>query len=152
AQLEDAVIAFLDACAVSAQALIEMGRGMLPSEERSTGERFLRMDAALAWASLQRAEALVAGMARVVEARHPAATGHGARVACSAAALAGVAGLPTRVATTVARAGLLHDVGAVGLPAALLRKRIGFSGEDVVLLMEHAALGGEILRSVPSLR
>ena len=152
AQLEDGVISFLDACAESAQVLIETGRGVLPAGERSAGERSERMEAALARATLRRAEALVAGMAQVVEARHPAAAGHGARVACTAAALAAVAGLPATVGAIVARAALLHDVGAIGLPAELVRRRIGFTREDVVLLMEHATLGSEILKSVPSLR
>src|SRR5260370_36371098 len=93
AQLEDGVISFLDACAESAQVLIEMGRGVLPAGERSAGERSERMEAALARATLRRAEALVAGMAQVGEARHPAAVGHGAQVACTAAALAAVTGL-----------------------------------------------------------
>ena len=149
AQLEDAVISFLDTCAESAQALIEMGRGVLPIEEQSGS---LRMEAALTRTALRRAEALVAGMAQMVEARRLAAVGHGARVACAAVALADVAGLSATVSAIVSRAALLHDVGAVGLSRELVRKRMGFSGEEVVLLMEHARLGSEILRSVPSLR
>lgn len=80
-------------------------------------------------------------------------SGHGRRVAEHARALALRQGLSDTEAQTVMLAGLLHDVGKIGLPDGLLDKPFNtLNPEHRAQVMKHPVVGQNILMSVEKLR
>jgi diguanylate cyclase (GGDEF)-like protein len=48
-------------------------------------------------------------------------------------------------------AGLLHDIGKIGIPDAILRKPAPLTGEEYDIVKQHVALGDAIVGAVPQL-
>ncbi len=107
---------------------------------------------ALLMAELDGAEAIIAGMARAVEAKDPYTQGHADRVTRYALDLAAAAELPAHVRDLIARAGPLHDVGKIGVPDAVLSKPGRLTDEEFALIKRHPEIGDEICRPLRSLR
>ena len=103
-------------------------------------------------AELDGAQAVIAAMARAVEAKDRYTHGHAARVTAYALALCAAAGLPGRVLETVRQAGPLHDVGKIGVPDAVLAKAGPLTDEEFALIRLHPAIGDEICRPLRSLQ
>jgi response regulator RpfG family c-di-GMP phosphodiesterase len=79
--------------------------------------------------------------------------GHSRRVANLARKIALYMGLPDKEVQDIFIAGLLHDIGKVGLPDRLLHKAAGLlSSDDQALLRKHPAAGQAVLMSLPSLQ
>lgn len=51
---------------------------------------------------------------------------------------------------TIHLAGLLHDVGKIGIPDVILRKPSKLTGEEFGIFQQHVALGDAIVRDVPN--
>jgi HD-GYP domain-containing protein (c-di-GMP phosphodiesterase class II) len=85
------------------------------------------------------------GLANALEAKDPYTRGHSERVAGSARALGLAAGLSDAAAETVAQAGLLHDLGKIGIPEAILRKPGALSPEEWELMRSHPLTGAQIV-------
>jgi len=66
------------------------------------------------------------------------------RVALTAQALARLIGLDAEDQEVAFHAGLLHDIGQIGLPEALLTKQGGLSPEEFDQIKQHTILGAEI--------
>lgn len=80
-------------------------------------------------------------------------TGHGRRVAEHARVLAHRLGMSDSEAQTVMLAGLLHDVGKIGLPDGVLDKPFNtLTPDHRALVMKHPVVGQNILMSVEKLR
>ena len=62
------------------------------------------------------------GLANALEAKDAYTRGHSSRVAAVARRMALGAGLSRSAAETVAQAGLLHDLGKIGVPESILTK------------------------------
>jgi len=107
---------------------------------------------ALLMGELDGAEAIIAGMARAVEAKDPYTQGHADRVTRYALDLAAAAGLPAHIRDLIARAGPLHDVGKIGVPDAVLGKPGRLTDEEFALIKRHPEIGDEICRPLRSLR
>ena len=58
-------------------------------------------------------------------------------------------GLDPDLRNTVHVAGLLHDVGKIGIPDSLLRRPGKLTAEDFEIFKQHVALGDAIVRDVP---
>ena len=106
----------------------------------------------LLMAELDGAEAIIAGMARAVEAKDPYTQGHAERVTAYALALAEAAALPTHIRDLVLRAGPLHDVGKIGVPDGVLGKPGRLTDEEFALVKRHPVIGDEICMPLRSLR
>ncbi|UCV01860.1 HD domain-containing phosphohydrolase [Dechloromonas denitrificans] len=79
--------------------------------------------------------------------------GHGRRVADHARSLAKRLDLSDAEVQTVMLAGLLHDIGKIGLPDGLLDKPYNnLSADHRALVMKHPVVGQNILMSVEKLR
>jgi HD-GYP domain-containing protein (c-di-GMP phosphodiesterase class II) len=85
------------------------------------------------------------GLANALEAKDPYTRGHSERVAGLARALGLAAGLSDTAAETVAQAGLLHDLGKIGIPEAILRKPTALSPDEWKLMRSHPLTGSQIL-------
>jgi response regulator RpfG family c-di-GMP phosphodiesterase len=79
--------------------------------------------------------------------------GHGRRVADHARSLAKRLGMSDAETQTIMLAGLLHDVGKIGLPDGLLDKPYNtLTPDQRALVMKHPVVGQNILMSVEKLR
>jgi putative two-component system response regulator len=66
------------------------------------------------------------------------------RVALTAQALARLIGLDAEDQEVAYHAGLLHDIGQIGLPEELLNKQGGLTPEEFAQIKQHTILGAEI--------
>lgn len=97
-------------------------------------------------------QALLASLlvsAWMVEARDPYTGGHLWRVARMAHALALESGSTPREASRIAMAGFLHDLGKVGIPDAILRKRGKLTDEEFATIKTHPRVGARMLFGHP---
>jgi diguanylate cyclase (GGDEF)-like protein len=71
---------------------------------------------------------------------------HSDDVARYGAILAELAGVEPELVETVRRAGLLHDVGKIGIPDAILRKPSSLTPAEYDVVKQHVALGDMMVR------
>jgi diguanylate cyclase (GGDEF)-like protein/putative nucleotidyltransferase with HDIG domain len=75
---------------------------------------------------------------------------HSEDVARYAVFLAERLGLDEELHRTIHLAGLLHDVGKIGIPDGILRKPSKLTAEEYGVFQQHVALGDAIVRDVPN--
>jgi putative nucleotidyltransferase with HDIG domain len=85
------------------------------------------------------------GLANALEAKDPYTRGHSERVAQLARRIALDAGLERGAAETVAQAGLLHDLGKIGVPEGILRKPGPLSDDEWEVMRRHPVVGAQIV-------
>ena len=97
-------------------------------------------------ASLQADESL---MAHALDPREtgPDLARHMTNVAIFAIKIGMCVGFPREKLEAAGLAGLVHDVGLVGLPGNLLDKPQGLSAEEQQLLLQHPEVGARIIRA-----
>lgn len=101
--------------------------------------------------SLQTSETVVYAFARAVEAKSPYTHGHADRVAGYAVALAERIGLPKPERERLRRGALLHDIGKISLPDAVLNKPGRLTEEEFALVKEHPMQGVRMVGPLQSL-
>ena len=80
------------------------------------------------------------------EAKIPHAPGHSKRVCEYSIALAKEIGLPQEKISIVEAAALLHDIGKLGVPSRILRKKETLDEKEWEALRAHPSIGVDILR------
>jgi len=85
------------------------------------------------------------GLANALEAKDVYTRGHSERVGTSSRRLALALGLSEPEAEIVARAGLLHDIGKIGVPETVLRKAGPLTSEEWALMRRHPLIGAQIV-------
>ena len=85
------------------------------------------------------------GLANALEAKDVYTRGHSERVGASSRRLAITLGLPPAEVEVIARAGLLHDIGKIGIPEAVLRKTGPLSPEEWEVMRRHPEIGAQIV-------
>jgi diguanylate cyclase (GGDEF)-like protein len=75
---------------------------------------------------------------------------HSEDVARYAVFLARQLGLDDEMLDMIHLSGLLHDIGKIGIPDALLRKPGKLTANEFRVFQQHVALGGAIVRDVPN--
>ncbi len=113
-------------------------------------ERCARLAAIIASQHIDSDEALDILLATLT-ATNPDAYIHAHRVATLSATLAGVLGLTAAETATVQRGGLLHDLGKLTMPDALLRKPAPLTVEEQRLIRTHPSIGSGLIAHVPYL-
>ncbi|MDP9069583.1 MAG: HD-GYP domain-containing protein [Actinomycetota bacterium] len=98
----------------------------------------------LAWETL---DALVAA----VNDHDSYTVGHSGRVARISADLARLLGSAPEQIAFVQQAALVHDVGKVSIPQALLKKRTPLTDEELHLVRLHPIMGASILSRMPGM-
>lgn len=93
----------------------------------------------------------LASLINAVDARSPHFRGHSQAVAMQAAAVAHTLGIPDDEVEAIRTAGLLHDVGMIGVPDAVVEKPDALSPEEVKLVRAHCDTGTAILAPVKHL-
>jgi HD-GYP domain-containing protein (c-di-GMP phosphodiesterase class II) len=85
------------------------------------------------------------GLANALEAKDPYTRGHSERVGAASRRLALALGLPAHEVETVGQAGLLHDIGKIGVPEAVLRKGGELLPDEWALMRRHPLVGAQIV-------
>ncbi|MHC4872079.1 MAG: response regulator [Planctomycetota bacterium] len=86
---------------------------------------------------------------RLMELYEYGLRGHGRRVSMMSRSLAENAGCSEQDIFTVASAAMLHDIGKIGLPPSVLRKKNEyFTKAEREIFKQHSSIGAEILREV----
>jgi len=94
-------------------------------------------------------EASIISMARMVEIRDPYTAGHQQRVAHLACCIADRLGLSKNEIEGIRIAGLLHDVGKIRIPVAILARAGELLEAEMDFIKMHPAIGFEILANIP---
>lgn len=98
------------------------------------------------------AEAVVFAFARVVEAKSPYTHGHSERVAAYALTLAAEVNLPEDEWETLRKGALLHDIGKVSVPDAILDKPASLTPAEFDIMKQHTVQGARIAEPLRSVR
>lgn len=93
----------------------------------------------------------VKAMTAAIDAKDRYTRGHSERVAWLSAALARALGLPEEEVRRIHVAGLVHDVGKIGVPEAVLCKPGRLTDEEFGWIKKHPQIGHTILSGIPLL-
>jgi putative two-component system response regulator len=95
---------------------------------------------------LEQAENVLVSLANALEAKDNYTRGHSERVAHYAEALGAAAGLAHLELRNLKRAGLLHDIGKIGIPLAYLQKPSRLTTEEYEIVKQHPSIGFDICK------
>ena len=91
-------------------------------------------------------------LAKAIDARDKYTAGHSERVTTYAVVLANAMKLPAGDLDVLRRAGMLHDIGKVGVPDHVLLKPGPLDAGERAIIESHVTIGYEMLRELPFLR
>lgn len=97
-------------------------------------------------------EGLLEALAEVIDLRDPYVLGHSKQVASYAVQIAQRLHLPPKQIELVRKAGLLHDIGKLGIPESILAKPGKLTSDEYRVVRRHTTLGAEILEKSHALR
>ncbi len=95
--------------------------------------------------------AFIRSLVATLDAKDSYTSGHSERVALVAERIAKQMNLSEREILAIFQAGLLHDLGKIGVSDALLLKRGTLSAEEYALVAKHPEVGYEILGELKGL-
>jgi putative nucleotidyltransferase with HDIG domain len=93
-------------------------------------------------------EGTIQAMALAVEMRDPYTSGHQARVAELAQAIAEEINMPPADVEGVYMAASIHDIGKISLPAEILSKPVQLTEIERKMIQAHSKVGYEILKGI----
>jgi HD-GYP domain-containing protein (c-di-GMP phosphodiesterase class II) len=85
------------------------------------------------------------GLANALEAKDAYTRGHSERVGAASRRVAVALGLRPQEVDLVGQAGLLHDIGKIGVPEAVLRKGGELDAQEWTLMRRHPLIGAQIV-------
>jgi diguanylate cyclase (GGDEF)-like protein/putative nucleotidyltransferase with HDIG domain len=97
-------------------------------------------------------EGLLLTLSEIIDLRDPYVLGHSQQVSKYATEIARSLGLNEKQIDLVRRAGLLHDIGKLGIPMEILSKPGKLTHDEYEIIKTHPALGGDLVKHSPSLR
>ena len=100
--------------------------------------------------SLDSAEHVIFALAAAVEAKDPYTEAHTQRVAESARRIGSSLGLPSSDLEALYRGGLIHDIGKIGVPDAILLKPGPLDAEEMTRMQLHPIIGANIVAPLRS--
>lgn len=101
---------------------------------------------------LERAESVLFSLAQSIEGKDPYTHGHCERLADYSARLGEQLGLPEDQITALRRAGVVHDVGKIAVPDAILLKPGRLTPDEWTIIREHSVVGERICAPLKSFR
>lgn len=93
----------------------------------------------------------VGALVAAIDAKDTYTRGHSVRVAWLAKTLAIALGLDETALEEIHICGLVHDIGKIGIPEAILRKAGKLTDDEYDRIKDHPAIGEKILSGVPQL-
>jgi putative two-component system response regulator len=100
---------------------------------------------------LEQAENVLVSLANALDAKDSYTRGHSERVATYAEALGGAVGLSSDVRRNLRRAGLLHDIGKIGIPLEYLQKPGKLTTEEYEIVKLHPSIGYDICKPLKTM-
>jgi putative nucleotidyltransferase with HDIG domain len=94
----------------------------------------------------------IRALAEAIDAKDAYTRGHSERVAVYASKIARQMGMRTEMIERVYFAGLLHDVGKIGVPDAIITKPDRLDPDEYEMIKQHPEIGAKILEPVEFLR
>jgi putative two-component system response regulator len=101
---------------------------------------------------LERAESVLFSLARSIESKDPYTHGHCERLAEDSVRLGQQLGLPEEKITALRRAGVVHDIGKVAVPDAILLKPGRLTEDEWKIIRQHPVVGERICEPLKSFR
>jgi putative nucleotidyltransferase with HDIG domain len=99
----------------------------------------------MSWGTLQ-------ALARTVDAKSAWTAGHTLRVTDLVLKVGGKLNLDPKSLEVLKRGSLLHDIGKIGVPSALLNKSSKLTDEEVKIINRHSIIGARILEPINSFK
>jgi HD-GYP domain-containing protein (c-di-GMP phosphodiesterase class II) len=90
----------------------------------------------------------IRSLAAAVDAKDPYTSGHAERVSTLAVAIGRELGLSADALQALEYGGILHDIGKIGIPDAILAKAGTLAPEEMALVRDHPRIGAEIVSGV----
>jgi putative two-component system response regulator len=100
---------------------------------------------------LEQAENVLVSLATALDAKDPYTRGHSERVGSYAEALGGAVNLSADVRRNLRRAGLLHDIGKIGIPLDYLLKPGKLTTEEYEIVKLHPSIGYDICKPLKTM-
>lgn len=91
---------------------------------------------------------VVASLAEAIDAKDTYTNGHSGRVAEYSREIAARSGYGKDKQNDIYMMGLLHDVGKIGIPDAVINKPARLTDEEFEIIKTHPALGAKILENI----
>ena len=91
------------------------------------------------------------GLANALEAKDPYTRGHSERVGAWSRSVAAALGLPPSDVDMIGQAGLLHDIGKIGIPETVLRKPGELDPDEWAVMRNHPLIGAQINQYITGL-
>ncbi len=91
---------------------------------------------------------IVKTLSGTIDAKDTYTNGHSTRVAEYSREIARRAGFPKAVQNDIYMMGLLHDVGKIGIPDAIINKPARLTDEEYSVIQNHPVMGAEILGNI----
>jgi response regulator RpfG family c-di-GMP phosphodiesterase len=132
---------------LASRAASAIDNARLYGELRATNESLVRANLTLE----EMFQQTVAGFAQALEESDLYTRGHSERVAIYAEVLARGIGVPDAEIRTIVQAGVMHDVGKIGVRYDMLNKPGKLTPEEVAVFRQHPEKGKRILEPVPCL-
>lgn len=101
---------------------------------------------------LERAESVLFTLARSIEGKDPYTHGHCERLADYSASLAQHLALSEEQIIALRRAGVVHDIGKIAIPDAILLKPGRLTAEEWTIIQQHSVVGERICAPLKSFR
>jgi len=120
---------------------------LLVAELRKTNAELVHTSAQLAELN----EGLIRALSQAIDLRDPFVEGHSQQVGRYAVLISREMGLDESRVERVRRAALLHDLGKIGIPDAILLKSGRLSAQEYELIKRHAPLGAELIEKLQPL-
>lgn len=97
-------------------------------------------------------EGLLITLSEIIDLRDPYVLGHSKQVSKIACEIAKSMGLNEKQTDLIRKAGMLHDIGKLGISLEILSKPGKLSESEYETVKKHASIGAEIVKNSPSLR
>ncbi len=91
---------------------------------------------------------IVKALSGAVDAKDTYTNGHSLRVAEYSREIARRAGLSEEIQNDIYMMGLLHDVGKIGVPDAIINKPARLSEDEFAVIRNHPVMGAKILKNI----
>ncbi len=114
--------------------------GLLVQEHNTTQQRLVTYDVTLE------------GLSRALDLRDKETEGHSQRVTTLAVRLADAMGVPKKELAYIRWGALLHDIGKMGIPDAILLKPARLTEDEWAIMRRHPVYAYELLSPIPYLR
>ncbi len=138
-RLDEEELEFLETLAGQAAIAVD-NAGLFRDVQRSNDELMLAYDSTLE------------GWSGALDLRDKETEGHSQRVTAETLRLAEYMGLPDAELVQIRRGALLHDIGKMGIPDAVLLKPGPLSDEEWVIMKQHPTYALELLSPIAYLR